>query len=60
MDPEEGAIQERKGRAFLREAGIDLEAMASQPQEEGAKSIVNSWNELLAGVASKSTALRAA
>jgi transaldolase len=39
------------------EAGIDLDALAAQLQDEGAKSFVKSWNELMAVIASKSTAL---
>jgi transaldolase len=39
------------------EAGIDLDALAAQLQDEGAKSFVKSWNELMAVIASKSAAL---
>ena len=35
------------------EAGIDLDALAAQLQDEGAKSFVKSWNELMAVIASK-------
>ncbi len=38
-------------------AGIDLDALAVQLQDEGAKSFVKSWNELMAVIASKSAAL---
>ena len=38
-------------------AGIDLNALAAKLQEEGAKSFVNSWNELMGVIASKSAAL---
>jgi transaldolase len=38
-------------------AGIDIYAMAARLQDEGAKSFVKSWNELLAVLASKSTAV---
>ena len=38
-------------------AGIDIDALATQLQEEGAKSFVKSWNELMAVIASKSAAL---
>jgi len=41
-------------------AGIDVDALGAQLQEEGAKSFVNSWNDLMACVASKSKALHAA
>jgi transaldolase len=39
------------------EAGIDLDALAAQLQDEGAKSFVKSWNELMAVIASKGAAL---
>jgi transaldolase len=38
-------------------AGIDVDALAAQLQDEGAKSFVASWNELMAVIASKSAAL---
>jgi transaldolase len=38
-------------------AGINVDALAAQLQDEGAKSFVKSWNELLAVIASKSAAL---
>jgi transaldolase len=38
-------------------AGIDIDALAAQLQEEGAKSFVKSWNELMEVIASKSAAL---
>jgi transaldolase len=39
------------------QAGIDLESLAAQLQEEGAKAFVKSWNDLLAVIASKCSAL---
>jgi transaldolase len=39
-------------------AGIDVDALAAQLQDEGAKSFVNSWNELMAVITSKSSALK--
>ena len=39
------------------EAGIDVDALAAQLQDEGAKSFVKSWNGLLDQIALKSTAL---
>jgi transaldolase len=39
-------------------AGIDADALAARLQEEGAKSFVQSWNELLAVIESKSAALK--
>jgi len=41
-------------------AGIDVDALANQLQDEGAKSFVKSWNELLAVIDSKSAALKKA
>jgi transaldolase len=38
-------------------AGIDVDALATQLQDEGAKSFDQSWNELMAVIASKSAAL---
>ena len=35
------------------EAGIDVDALAEQLQDEGAKSFVKSWNDLLLCIASK-------
>jgi transaldolase len=39
-------------------AGIDVDRLAAQLQEEGAKSFVASWNELLGVIDSKSAALK--
>ena len=41
-------------------AGVDVNALAAQLQDEGAKSFVKSWDELMAVIASKSAALKAA
>jgi transaldolase len=41
-------------------AGIDVNALATQLQNEGAKSFVNSWNELMAVITSKSASLKQA
>jgi transaldolase len=38
-------------------AGIDVGALAAKLQEEGAKSFVDSWNELMGVIASKSATL---
>jgi transaldolase len=38
-------------------AGIDVDALAAQLQDGGAKSFVKSWNDLMAVIASKSAAL---
>ena len=44
--------------AQFAKAGINVETLAAQLQDEGAKSFVKSWNELLAVIASKSAALK--
>ena len=41
-------------------AGIDVDTLAAQLQDEGAKSFVKSWNELMAVITSKSAALQEA
>jgi transaldolase len=46
--------------ARFTKAGIDLDALADRLQEEGAKSFVKSWNDLIAVIASKSAVLRKA
>jgi transaldolase len=44
--------------ARYAKAGIDIDALAAQLQEEGAKSFVKSWNDLMAMIESKSAAIR--
>jgi transaldolase len=39
-------------------AGIDIDALAARLQDEGAKSFVKSWNDLLGVIESKSAAIR--
>ena len=46
--------------AQFADAGIDVDALASQLQAEGAKSFVSSWQELMDVIASKSAALQKA
>jgi transaldolase len=46
--------------AQFAKAGIDIDALATQLQEEGAKSFVKSWNDLMAVIASKSAQLKKA
>jgi transaldolase len=46
--------------AQFAKAGVDVDALASQLQDEGAKSFVQSWNDLMARIASKSTEIRKA
>jgi transaldolase len=51
------------GEAVLKEfakAGIDVNALAAQLQDEGAKSFVKSWDDLMAVITSKSAALKQA
>jgi transaldolase len=43
--------------ARFAQAGIDVDSLASQLQDEGAKSFVNSWNELMSVIAAKSVDL---
>jgi transaldolase len=44
--------------ARFAQEGVDVDALAAQLQEEGAKSFVKSWNELMSVIASKSDALK--
>ena len=44
--------------AQFAKAGVDVDALAAQLQEEGAKSFDDSWNELMAVIESKSAALK--
>ena len=41
-------------------AGIDVDALAAQLQDEGAKSFVQSWNDLMSVITLKSAALKKA
>jgi transaldolase len=43
--------------AQFAKAGIDVDALANRLQDEGAKSFVNSWNELMGVITSKSATL---
>ncbi len=44
--------------AEFAKAGVDVDALAAQLQSEGAKSFVDSWNELMGVIESKSAALK--
>lgn len=44
----------------LGKAGVNVDALAAQLQEEGAKSFVKSWNNLMKVIDSKSRALQPA
>ena len=46
--------------AEFANAGIDIDALATRLQDEGAKSFVKSWNELMTVINSKSAALKKA
>jgi transaldolase len=54
--PADGGDCEEVLARFAR-AGVDVDALASQLQDEGAKSFVNSWHELMDVIAAKSTDL---
>ena len=56
MLPADGGDSEEVLAQFAK-SGIDIDALAAQLQDEGAKTFVKSWNELLAVIASKSAAL---
>ena len=57
--PEDGGNCEQVLADFAK-AGIDIDALAAQLQSDGAKSFVDSWNELMGVIASKSAALQTA
>ena len=59
MLPADGGDFEAVSAQF-RKVGIDLNALATRLQDEGAASFVKSWNELMAVIASKSAALQEA
>ncbi|HLJ48355.1 MAG TPA: transaldolase [Bryobacteraceae bacterium] len=44
--------------AQFAKAGIDIDALATQLQDEGAKAFVKSWNELMEVIESKSAAIK--
>ena len=56
--PAEGGNCEEVIAQFTK-AGIDVDALGAQLQDEGAESFVNSWNELMAVISSKNAALSA-
>jgi transaldolase len=57
--PQDGGDCEEVLAEFAK-AGIDVDALAARLQEEGAKSFVNSWNDLIGCIESKSSALKKA
>ena len=56
MPPDGGDAEQVLHR--FNQAGVDLYALAEQLQREGAASFVKSWDDLLAGIAEKSTKLK--
>ena len=46
--------------AQFAKAGIDADALAAQLQDEGAKSFVKSWNELMSVISAKTEVLKKA
>jgi len=57
--PPDGGDCEKVLAQFAK-AGINADALATQLQNEGAKSFVKSWNDLMAVIAQKSAALKEA
>jgi transaldolase len=57
--PADGGDGERVLAQFAK-AGVDVDALAAQLQDEGAKSFVKSWNDLIDCIESKSSAIRKA
>jgi transaldolase len=57
--PADGGNSEEELARFA-EAKIDVHALAKQLQDEGAKSFVNSWNDLMGVITSKSAVLKRA
>jgi transaldolase len=57
--PADGGDSEKELARFA-EAKIDVDALSKQLQDEGAKSFVNSWNDLMGVIGSKSAALKRA
>jgi|SRR5438309_8452895 len=57
--PPDGGDCEEVLAQFVK-VGIDIDALAAQLQDEGAKSFVQSWNDLMAVITAKSAALKRA
>ena len=55
--PKDGGDCEQVLKKFA-DAGIDIDALGEQLQVEGAKAFVNSWNELMGVIESKSAVLK--
>jgi hypothetical protein len=54
--PDDGGDSDEVIGEFAK-AGISVDALGAQLQDEEVKSVVSSWNELMAGIASKRAAL---
>jgi len=57
--PTDGVEGEQMLAAFSK-AGIDIDALATKLQDDGAESFVASWHELMAGIDAKTAAAKAA
>jgi len=57
--PADGGNSEQELARFAA-AGIDVRALSNRLQDEGAKSFVNSWNDLMDVIGSKSAVLKRA
>jgi transaldolase len=55
----DGGDYEKVLASFVK-AGIDIDALATQLQNDGAASFVKSWNDLMASIESKSSVMRKA
>ena len=55
--PTDGSDNEKVSSQFA-EAGMDVDSLGDQLQDEGAKSFVKSWKELMAVIPSKGEALK--
>ncbi|MBV8904863.1 MAG: transaldolase, partial [Acidobacteriia bacterium] len=55
--PADGGDAEEILKEFAN-AGVDVDALAAQLQDEGAKAFVKSWNDLMKVIAEKSSALK--
>jgi hypothetical protein len=55
-----GTLQRYRVLASFGQAGIAVDGLAAQLQNEGAASFVKSWNDLMACVESKSAAMQKA
>jgi transaldolase len=58
LPPDGGDSEEVLAR--FGKAGVDIDALAGELQDEGAKSFVQSWNDLMAVITAKSAALERA